>query len=98
MRSTLTEIGLGLEAIHKASAREKSIRHGHPPTLHLWWLPLPLQREPELRCLERDLRLRRIARASGCARMKGVLDDEFILTAPDSVRDTPTMEVWTRCP
>ena len=47
VRSTLTEIGLGLEAIHKASAREKSIRHGHPPTLHLWWLPLPLQREPD---------------------------------------------------
>jgi uncharacterized protein DUF1156 len=33
----LIEVALPLEAIHKASAREKSIRHGHPSTLHLWW-------------------------------------------------------------
>jgi putative DNA methylase len=31
-----------LEAINKASAREKSIRHGHPSTLHLWWARRPL--------------------------------------------------------
>src|SRR4030095_2134705 len=33
----LIEVALSLEAINKASAREKSIRHGHPSTLHLWW-------------------------------------------------------------
>ena len=31
-----------LEAINKASAKEKSIRHGHPSTLHLWWARRPL--------------------------------------------------------
>jgi putative DNA methylase len=38
----LIELALPLEAIHKASAREKSIRHGHPSTLHLWWARRPL--------------------------------------------------------
>ena len=33
----LIEIALPLDAINTASAREKSIRHGHPSTLHLWW-------------------------------------------------------------
>ena len=38
----LIEVGLPLNAINKASAREKSIRHGHPSTLHLWWARRPL--------------------------------------------------------
>lgn len=38
----LIEIALPLEAINKACAREKSIRHGHPSTLHLWWARRPL--------------------------------------------------------
>lgn len=38
----LIEVALPLEAINKASAREKSIRHGHPSTLHLWWARRPL--------------------------------------------------------
>ena len=33
----LIEVALPLDAINAASAREKSIRHGHPSTLHLWW-------------------------------------------------------------
>ncbi|MBA2430486.1 MAG: DUF1156 domain-containing protein [Chthoniobacterales bacterium] len=37
LRKKLIEVALPLEAINKASAREKSIRHGHPSTLHLWW-------------------------------------------------------------
>ena len=41
-RKKLIEIALPLEAINKASAREKSIRHGHPSTLHLWWARRPL--------------------------------------------------------
>lgn len=38
----LIEVALPLEEINKASAREKSIRHGHPSTLHLWWARRPL--------------------------------------------------------
>src|SRR5688572_14330076 len=38
----LIEVALPLEAINVASAREKSIRHGHPSTLHLWWARRPL--------------------------------------------------------
>lgn len=38
----LIEVALPLEAINSASAREKSIRHGHPSTLHLWWARRPL--------------------------------------------------------
>ena len=37
MKKKLIEVALPLDAINKASAREKSIRHGHPRTLHLWW-------------------------------------------------------------
>lgn len=38
----LIEIALPLDAINAAAAREKSIRHGHPSTLHLWWARRPL--------------------------------------------------------
>ncbi|MCP5148713.1 MAG: DUF1156 domain-containing protein [Pseudomonadales bacterium] len=36
------EVALPLDSINKACAREKSIRHGHPSTLHLWWARRPL--------------------------------------------------------
>jgi putative DNA methylase len=42
MKKKLIEVALPLEAINAASAREKSIRHGHPSTLHLWWARRPL--------------------------------------------------------
>lgn len=38
----LVEVALPLEVINRESAREKSIRHGHPSTLHLWWARRPL--------------------------------------------------------
>ncbi|MGK4007143.1 DUF1156 domain-containing protein [Sorangium sp. So ce1036] len=38
----LIEVALPLDAINAAAAREKSIRHGHPSTLHLWWARRPL--------------------------------------------------------
>ena len=38
----LIEVSIPLEEINKESAREKSIRHGHPSTLHLWWARRPL--------------------------------------------------------
>lgn len=41
-RKKLIEAALPLDAINVASAREKSIRHGHPSTLHLWWARRPL--------------------------------------------------------
>src|SRR5438270_27968 len=41
-RKKLIEVALPLNAINTASAREKSIRHGHPSTLHLWWSRKPL--------------------------------------------------------
>ncbi len=42
MSRKLIEVALPLAAINAASAREKSIRHGHPSTLHLWWARRPL--------------------------------------------------------
>lgn len=42
MAKKLIEVALPLEEINAASAREKSIRHGHPSTLHLWWARRPL--------------------------------------------------------
>lgn len=41
-KKKLIEVALPLEAINRESAREKSIRHGHPSTLHLWWSRKPL--------------------------------------------------------
>ena len=41
-RKKLIEVALPLDAINRASAREKLIRHGHPSTLHLWWARRPL--------------------------------------------------------
>ena len=42
MRKKLIEVALPLDEINKAAAKEKSIRHGHPSTLHLWWARRPL--------------------------------------------------------
>ena len=41
-RPKLIEVALPLAAINAEAAREKSIRHGHPSTLHLWWARRPL--------------------------------------------------------
>ncbi len=41
-RKKLIEVDLPLDTINRESAREKSIRHGHPSTLHLWWARRPL--------------------------------------------------------
>src|ERR1700679_2007081 len=41
-KKKLIEVALPLEAINEEAAREKSIRHGHPSTLHLWWARRPL--------------------------------------------------------
>jgi len=42
LKRKLIEVALPLEAINKEAAREKSIRAGHPSTLHLWWARRPL--------------------------------------------------------
>ena len=41
-RKKLIAVALPLEDINREAAREKSIRHGHPSTLHLWWARRPL--------------------------------------------------------
>lgn len=41
-KKKLIEVALPLEKINIESAREKSIRHGHPSTMHLWWARRPL--------------------------------------------------------
>lgn len=41
-KKKLIEVALPLESINKAAGKEKSIRHGHPSTLHLWWARRPL--------------------------------------------------------
>ena len=41
-KKKLIEVALPLDVINAASVREKSIRHGHPSTLHLWWARRPL--------------------------------------------------------
>ena len=41
-KKKLIEVALPLEDINRESAREKTIRHGHPSTLHLWWARRPL--------------------------------------------------------
>lgn len=42
LRRKLIEVSLPLEDINRESAREKSIRHGHPSALHIWWARRPL--------------------------------------------------------
>ncbi|STY84163.1 DUF1156 domain-containing protein [Mobiluncus mulieris] len=42
VKKKLIEVALPLDDINQAAAREKSIRHGHPSTLHLWWARRPL--------------------------------------------------------
>ena len=41
-RKKLIEVALPLDDINREASREKSIRHGHPSTLHLWWARRPL--------------------------------------------------------
>ncbi|EDP62637.1 hypothetical cytosolic protein [alpha proteobacterium BAL199] len=82
-RKKLIEVALPLEAINKASAREKSIRHGHPSTLHLWWARRPLAAaravifaqmvdDPSayVDTLRADPKLRRLAETALKARLK----------------------------
>ena len=79
----LIEVALPLEAINQASAREKSIRHGHPSTLHLWWARRPLAAaravifaqmvdDPSayVETLRADLQLKRKAETALRARLK----------------------------
>lgn len=42
MKKKLIEVALPLESINAEAAKEKSIRHGHPSTMHLWWARRPL--------------------------------------------------------
>ena len=80
----LIEVALPLDAINVAAAREKSIRHGHPSTLHLWWArrPLAAARAVIFAQLVNDDRFveflhrrdRRRVRAHRCPSVAGVLE------------------------
>ena len=41
-KKKLIEVSIPLEEINKAAVKEKTIRHGHPSSLHLWWARRPL--------------------------------------------------------
>lgn len=99
----LIEVALPLEAINAASAREKSIRHGHPSTLHLWWARRPLAAaravifsqmvdDPSsyVEVLLRDAKLRRKAESVLKARKKVWVDaTETARKAEDAGVDAP---------
>src|SRR5438067_1063772 len=38
----LAEVDFPIAEVSKHAVREKSVRHGHPSTLHLWWARRPL--------------------------------------------------------
>src|SRR6185503_7834425 len=82
-KKKLIEVAIPLEAINAASAKEKSIRHGHPSTLHLWWARRPLAAaravlfaqmvdDPSgyVDVLRADLKLRRKAETALTARLR----------------------------
>ncbi|HLH23498.1 MAG TPA: DUF1156 domain-containing protein [Chloroflexota bacterium] len=65
-RKKLIEVALPLDKINAASAREKSIRHGHPSTLHLWWARRPLAAAPSYNSLVHSWpEISRLAREAG---------------------------------
>lgn len=79
VKRKLIEVSIPLDEINKQSAREKSIRHGHPSTLHLWWARRPLA----------------TARAVLFAQLvddPSVREDEFIAEARESGHEDP--EGW----
>ncbi len=71
----LIEVALPLDAINEASAREKSIRHGHPSTLHLWWARRPLAAALARRDAGRDRVATRTARRPGATHGAGTVID-----------------------
>lgn len=58
MRAKPVEAAPPLEGINKTAAREKSIRHGHHSTLHLWWAQWPVQQERGYAAASADCDLR----------------------------------------
>lgn len=81
VKRKLIEVSIPLDEINKQSAREKSIRHGHPSTLHLWWARRPLA----------------TARAVLFAQLvddPSVREDEFIAEAREKGYEDP--EGWAR--
>lgn len=78
MRRKLIEVALRLDAVDAAAAREKSIRHGHPSMLRLWWArrPLAAARACGTATGRAPARARRSATRNGGRRRTGVVDSE----------------------
>lgn len=104
-RKKLIEVALPLDAINVASAREKSIRHGHPSTLHLYWARRPLaaaravifaqmvddpSANPELFPTEKDQDKER-------RRLFGIIEDlvKWENTANEEVIQSARNEIWS---
>jgi hypothetical protein len=78
----LIEVALPLDAINEASAREKSIRHGHPSTLHLWWARRPLAAAPAIP--NEEMRVTRAQKSVTVGhRIQGANDDQTDKNGPD---------------
>lgn len=104
-KKKLIEVAIPLEAINTASAREKSIRHGHPSTLHLWWARRPLAAcravlfaqlvdDPSARVddLIADPKLREQAQAELPARVRAWKKSKALAQGPAANVPEPTLE------
>src|SRR5690349_17615654 len=103
-RKKLIEVALPLVAINAASAREKSIRHGHPSTLHLWWAVQPLAAARAVIFAQMvddpsawpDLFRTEKAQAKERARLFGIIEDlvKWENTTNETVLQRARDEIW----
>jgi putative DNA methylase len=104
LNKKLIEVALPLEAINKASAREKSIRHGHPSTLHLWWARRPLAAARAVLFSQMvddpsghpDIFKTEKAQERERQRLFGIIEDLVLWenTTNESVLETARAEIW----
>src|SRR5271166_1352354 len=105
LKKKLIEVALPLDAIDKASAREKSIRHGHPSTLHLWWARRPLAAARAVIFAQMvddpssypDLFPTEKAQAKERARLFGIIEElvKWENTTNEEVLQKARDEIWT---
>jgi len=103
IRKKLIEVALPLAVINSEGAREKSIRHGHPSTLHLWWArrPLAICRAVIFAALVDDPSARpdefptETARTTERKRLFGIIEElvRWEATTDESVLETARQEI-----